>query len=176
MRTAKLTYSSDWTFNFDQLSEGIDRRVKMMHSDEWEVKERWFIGSVSLQIGDAGYRYLNTPLLDFGLALQNTLHFLAVRNNVELVVDGGERLPLALRAGMVEVSSGGKVGTCEYADLVASSTIFLRDFIDECTRKIPDILVNSTMERLYRESGVRELGRDRFLLHSQAVRMRNSMQ
>jgi hypothetical protein len=175
MTTATLTYSPGWAFNCEPPDETIERRLKIKNADEWEVRELWFTGSVLLRIGDVNFEYRNTPLLDFGMALQCALHLLAAEGGVDFVVNGGARILFSLHGSKVESLNRGDVGECEYVHLVAASTLFVRNFIDECTKRFPEALINDVIERLFRESGVRELGRDRFLLHSQAVRIRESL-
>ncbi|MFF3793600.1 hypothetical protein ACFYXW_26725 [Streptomyces sp. NPDC001981] len=172
-----LSYLDDWDFDSEFPGSGDEKRLRIVSAEEWAVRERWFIGSVSLRVGEALFDYGETPLLDFSLSLRHALNLLAADDYSTFIADGGSELQLSLDRGIVELRRVGSdvVGVVEFVDLAKASARFMREFIDDRTQSIPDLLLNDSIERIYRESGARELGRDRFLLHSRAVRVRNSM-
>lgn len=172
-----LSYVDDWDFDSEFPGSGDEKRLRIASAEEWEVRERWFIGSVSLRVGEALFDYAKTPLLDFSLSLRHALNLLAADGCSTFIADGGSELRLSLDGGTVELrrAGSGAIGVVEFVDLAKASARFMREFIDDRTRSLPDLLLNDSIERMYRESGARELGRDRFLRHSRAVGIRKSM-
>ncbi|WP_225840623.1 hypothetical protein [Streptomyces sp. NK08204] len=174
---ADLSYAKNWEFDPEVSGQGDVDRSRIAAAEEWVVRERWFIGSLSFRVGEAIYEYGRTPLLDFSMSLRYALNLLAADGDSTLVAEGGSEIHLSLDGRHVESRRRGSdvVGVAEFVDLAKVSAKFMREFIDDCTRLVPDLLLNDSIERIYRESGARELGRDRFLRHSRAVSIRNSM-
>ena len=172
-----LSYAKNWEFDPVFSGQGDVDRSRIATAEEWLVRERWFVGSVSFRMGEAIYEYGRTPFLDFSMSLRYALNLLAADGNSKFVTEGGSEISFSLNGGNVESRRGGSdvVGVVEFVDLAKASARFMREFIDDCTRSFPDLLLNDSIERIFRESGARELGRDRFLRHSRAVSIRNDM-
>ncbi|MEU7046788.1 hypothetical protein AB0A77_37905 [Streptomyces varsoviensis] len=172
-----LSYTNDWDVNSEISGQGDEVQRRIVETEEWVVRERWFIGSVSLRVGDALFEHVKTPLLDYSMSLRHALNALAADNRSTFSPTGGQEIQLSMESGSVELSRpGGDVtGISDFASLAKVAARFMREFIDEHTQAFPDLLLNGAIERIYRESGARELGEERFLRHSRAVRMRREM-
>jgi hypothetical protein len=131
-----------------------------------------------VSLSTAGYsaEYFRTPLIDYALALRYSLEMVAVNDLSRFSASGGPTLVWVRRGNGVEIGqSHGTEAVVDFADLVSACVRFRRQFIDEITARFPDLLLNELVERLFRDSGLGEAGRDQFLRHSRAVKLRNEL-
>ncbi|MFD3571566.1 hypothetical protein [Streptomyces sp. NPDC058671] len=150
--------------------------VDILTRQEWQVRETWFSGSAEILIGDARFLYKNTPLLDLALGLRFTVGLLAADGMATMDVPGGPGIRLAVTGNKVITQSGEEdEGVCEFIDLAHASSVFIRALTDQIVQYRPEFLFADLIERTYRESGVREMSRDRFLVHTQMMRSRSAL-
>ncbi|MFD8789746.1 hypothetical protein [Streptomyces vinaceus] len=172
-RTADLTFLIGPHFGVEYSLSGLE----ILKAEEWRIREQWFDGSVALRIGDALLEREGTPLLDFALALRYSVNLLAADGAAVMHVADGPAVRLGVESGAVQaqVGNAGVIGVCDFIDLAHASSVFTRDLIDTIVAKRPEFLLSDAIERVYRESGVRELSRERFLTHTQMMRTRSEM-
>ncbi|MFF5234976.1 hypothetical protein [Dactylosporangium sp. NPDC000521] len=150
---------------------------------EWEVRERWMLGAVTLQVGNLLVEAEQMPLLDFGLSLEFALRDLALHGRSDLSFPDRSLLIRFTRDGdLVSVThwqpTGPRewrattTGSATYVQLAAAAARFLRAALDLCTQACPDLLLNNEIERLYRHAAVREIGEAQFIRHTQMMRRR----
>ncbi|MFJ9080754.1 hypothetical protein ACIRO3_36805 [Streptomyces sp. NPDC102278] len=151
--------------------------MDILNSEEWTVRERWFNGSMDLRFSDASFEYSDTPLLDCALALRYAVNILAADSAASVDLNGGPQIQLTLDGARVTVRAAHNeiVAECNFVDLVRAASVFFRDLVNEITRIRPEFIVNQTVEAAYREAGVRQLGREQFLRHSHAIRLRHKL-
>ncbi|MEV0563754.1 hypothetical protein [Dactylosporangium sp. NPDC050588] len=150
---------------------------------EWEVRERWMLGAVTLRVGTLLVEVEQMPLLDFGLSLEFALRDLALHGRSDLSFSDRSLLIRFTRdADLVDVTHWQSTasrewrvtatGAASYVQLAAAAARFLRAALDLCTQAYPDLLLNNEIERLYRHAAVRELGEAQFIRHTEMVRRR----
>ncbi|MET7397147.1 hypothetical protein ABZS66_27050 [Dactylosporangium sp. NPDC005572] len=150
---------------------------------EWEVRERWMLGAVTLRVGNLVMEAEQMPLLDVGLSLEFALRDLALHGRSDLSFSDGSLLIRFIRdADLVDVTRWQSTaprewrvtttGSASYVQLAAAAARFLRAVLDLCTQGCPDLLLNNEIERLYRHAAVREFGEAQVIRHAQMVRRR----
>jgi hypothetical protein len=172
-----VTYSSDWE-SMSEFPAGIGDEVRrtIIAAPEWQVRERWFAADVSLQAGSFLAHYVRTPLIDYAMAFRYSLEMLAVDGVSSFSASGGPRLDMVRHGGAVDILQDDHItSSIEIVDLLSACVSFRRQFIDEVTERFPDLLLNDLIEFLFRESGLREKDRERFVSHSRAVNLRNKL-
>ncbi|MCX4696418.1 hypothetical protein [Streptomyces sp. NBC_01408] len=152
-------------------------QLAILNAEEWVVRERWFLGSVDLQIGGVTWAYKNTPLLDFALALRYAVNILAADGVIEFDAEGGPKVRLQLIGETARVADlrSGLEGECSFVDLVGSAGRFLRSLLDDITRARPDFLLNDVVRMAFRESGARQLNEEAFGRYSRAGQIRGKL-
>lgn len=172
-----ITYSPGWESTSDFPAGDCDEgRRSIIAAEEWKLRERWFAADVSLSTAGYSAEYVRTPLIDYAMMLGYSLEMAAVNGLSRFSADGGPTLVLVRRGNSVEIRQGrGTEAVAEFADLMSACVRFRREFIDEITGRFPDLLLNDLIERLFRDSGLREVSRDRFLRHSRAAKLRSEL-
>jgi hypothetical protein len=152
-------------------------QLAILNAEEWVVRERWFLGSVDVQVGGSVWGYRNTPLLDFALALRYAVNILAADGAIEFDAEGGPNLRLEQIGDAVRVvdTRSGTEGECSFVDLVGSAGRFLRSLVDEVTKARPDVLLNDVVRTAFRESGARQLNQEAFGRYSRAGQIRGKL-
>lgn len=144
--------------------------------EAWQIRERCFREIVDFRIGglELGQKTA-VPVLDLAMSLEHAVKDLAM-DCTGVVNDPGSswRVGLERSGDAVTVAFGRQDdrAECSFADLAQASGRFLRGVVDEVTEICPDLLLNDEIERLFRASGAIYLGRDRFLRHNRAARMK----
>ena len=152
-------------------------RAEIVDTPEWWVRERWFMGAVSLRAGSSSYDYPNCPMLDFGMSLNFAIFGAVSRGASEMQPSGATKIKLATAESSMAISRPGSEHV-DFIDLVAllrELVMFMRSVLDESTKLMTELLINDNVERLYREWGVRELGEDQFRRHAESVKVRNRL-
>jgi hypothetical protein len=172
-----ITYSPDWESTSEfPVGGGDEGRQSILAAEEWKVRERWFAADVSLSTAGYSAEYIRTPLIDYAMALRYSLEMVAVDGLSRFSASGGPTLTMVRRGSDVEIRHGrGTEVTAELADLLGACVHFRRRFIDEITSRFPGLLLNRLIEVLFRESGLREMSRERFIRHSRAARLRSEL-
>lgn len=172
-----ITYSPDWESTSEFPAGGCDEgRRSIIAAEGWKVRERWFAADVLLSTVGYSAEYFRTPLIDYAMALSYSLEMVAVDGLSRFSASGGPTLVMVRRGNDVEIRQGhGTEAVVEFAELVSACVRFRRRFIDEITARFPDLLLNELIEMLFRDSGLREVGRGQFLRHSRAVKLRNEL-
>jgi hypothetical protein len=113
------------------------------------------------------------PVLDLAMALEFAVKELAMDGVASVDAPGSSwRVGLERSGEAVTVTFGGQSGSaeCSFVDLAQAAGLFMRDVMDTLTELRPELLLNAEIERLFRDSGARALGRDRFLRHDRVMR------
>ncbi|MFC4562937.1 hypothetical protein ACFO4E_13825 [Nocardiopsis mangrovi] len=146
---------------------------------EGDMRERFLLDEVRMRIGTFNFIRPGSPLLDFCMSLQSALRGLAVSGKSAISFPGTlTQIRLALIDDTVHVRSTSEAhgrGECTFIRLMGAVCVFQRSALDNVTREDPNLLLNDLVERLYREYGVRQLGKEQFARHTQAVRRRHGV-
>jgi hypothetical protein len=173
-----ITYSSDWEYCSEFPTGGNDEgRHAIIAAPEWQVREQWFTANVELRVASAAIGYVRTPVIDYAMALRFSLEALAADGASSFSVAGGPRLEMARRDAVVDIRHGNEylASGVEFIDMMNACVLLRRNFIDDVTSRHPELLLNDLIESLFRESGLRERGRERFNRHSHAVKLRRGL-
>ncbi|WP_020380211.1 hypothetical protein [Nocardiopsis potens] len=140
--------------------------------EEWEIRERAFLGDFSLKLQGAEVRKSRYPLIDLALSFHGALSQVAMDGSsyVDFLGESG-RIVLSLKDENLNlrIHPGRGFAEVPFIHLYSEVCKFQRSLLDILTTHRPEVLQNHFIEYLYRVSGVREMGEVQFHRHLSAM-------